>query len=310
MLRFLFLSSCVAFTLLHSLGCGPPAHSSCHPAALFGAPERLVYGGTALASLSKSGSCEPEDATVASADPSVVTVERLSSRGVELYGAGVGSTMIIVEEYGERTEYSVEVADHERFEVLHVERSVCDNPVSSGSLEGKALLAFAEQNFVVAYFDSRGLLVGRGLAEVTMPVATGGVSCDLRTSCNFEARCWRPTTAAQSIRVAVDEEEQTVEVTGVAADDVVDLLLISTDEDDAQPGQTIRVDALGVTSDGTRVHGVHASAAERWLPVPFAYDYRPGAEPLPLVVSAVHLEQEFVFRGDLKSADGLRDRVE
>ena len=175
-------------------------------------------------------------------------------------------------------------------------------PTSEGALDWKALLAEVPQQVLVTYHDPDGWLSGSGLADFVMPSANGS-ECEVWFGLTLKARCWRPVPGPQVIRVTVSETERWVSVTAAAPDDIVELVLARTEEEDAEPGETIRIGVLGLTDDGTEVYGMHASAADRWLPFPIAYEYDPDAEPQSLTVNAIGLKREFVYRGRLTWPD-------
>ena len=77
----------------------------------------------------------------------------------------------------------------------------------------------------------------------------------------------------------------------------VELLLVHDDERDAEPGQLIRVDALGVAEDGTTVDGMKPSTTNRSLLLPMAYEYDPAADVRTVEVTAAGFTEVLRFRG-------------
>lgn len=311
MLRNNFIVSVLALLALCLSACGDDSPYAPRDPNLFSVPERLALGATALASVIDDDGLPGVETEVTAADQGIVVIDQVSFDGevrsdlVGLRGVGIGRTTIAVQQGDRRTEYPIEVARPTRFNVLLVD----GNPwVAEGFLEGKTLLAQVDQHIVVTYYDPEGLLVGTGLADFLMPSVIGSECEPPFIPSWYDRRCWRPVLGPQSIHVTVDDQEQSVGVTAAAADDLVDLILVQTGEEDAQPGQKIRVDALGVTSDGTRVHGMHATAADGWIRFPIAYEYDPEAEPRSFSVSAGGLEQELVFQGDLTYAEPFWER--
>ena len=99
--------------------------------------------------------------------------------------------------------------------------------------------------------------------------------------------------------MTINEAEQQFEVVAVDDDDIVELLLVRTEEGNTDPGALIRVDALGVTEDGTMVYGMHAIAKADWLPVPFPimYEVDPDEDPSSFDVSAAGFMKELSGQG-------------
>lgn len=273
-----------AVSILSGTGCGSSPQQLPYP-KLSGAPERLALGATVEAGIVVySGEAE-----VSSADPTIVAVESPSPGGVVLRGVGVGKTTVSVQQDDRAVDYSVEVAAPTRFEVL------LGNPLfAEVPLQGKAIRALELQHVVVLIYDEEGLLVGRGLAEISMPA---GISeCQNGVGSWYEAVCWQPAPGPQSIRVTVNEKEQLIEITAVADDEIIELVLVHEEERDAEPGQLIRVDALGVTEDETMVYGMQASSLD-WMFFPMVYEYDPDADVALAQVRAAGLTQELRFRG-------------
>jgi hypothetical protein len=268
---------------------------------LNGVPDRLALGATAFARVPLDFSLPEVQLEVLAADETILAIDWVEHPLVALRGVGIGETTITarIRQTDPIVEYPIEVAAPTRFEVLLVSGNY---PTSEGALDGKALLAEVPQQVLVTYHDPDGWLSGSGLADFVMPSANGS-ECEVSFGLTLEARCWRPVPGPQVIRVTVSETERWVSMTAVAPDDIVDLVLARTEEEDAEPGETLRIDVLGLTDDGTEVYGMHASAADGWLPFPIAYAYDPDAEPQSLTVNAIGLERELVYRGRLTWPD-------
>ena len=280
-----FLIALSVLSVLSVSGCGSEPQQLPYP-ELSAVPERLALGAAVEAYvIVYSGEAE-----VSSADPTIVAVESLGSKTVVLRGVGVGKTTVSIRQDDRIIDYSVEVAAPTRFEVM------LGNPLfGEVILQGKAIRALELQHVVVLIYDGEGLLVGSGLAEIDMPV---GISeCPNLVNSWYDAVCWQPAPRPQSIRVTVNEEEQLIEFTGVADEEIVELVLVRDEERDAEPGQLIRVDALGVTRDGTTVYGMQPSTSEFFMLFPTVYEYDPDAGVSVVEVSAADLEQVLRFRG-------------
>lgn len=287
MLRKNFPFFLIALSVLSVSGCESHPQQLPDP-ELSAIPERLALGASVEAYvIVYSGEAE-----VSSADPTIVAVERLGSKGVVLRGVGVGKTTVSIRQDDRVIDYSVEVAAPTRFEVM------LGNPLfGEVILQGKAIRALELQHVVVLVYDGEGLLVGSGLAEIEMPA---GISeCPNLVNSWYDAVCWQPAPRPQSIRVTVNEEEQQIDITAVADDEIVELALVHEEERDAEPGQLIRVDALGVTEDGTTVYGMQPRTSALWMVFPMVYAYDPDAEVSLVEVRAAGLTQELRFRGSI-----------
>lgn len=239
------------------------------PPGLGHVPSRIAHNATALATVVGE---DRNDVIIASDDPSVVEVERISFTDIELRAVGVGDTIVTIEEGLLSNEYAIEVRAHDRFEVLHAEKGWPVDPVSVGSLRDRLLLAGVSQDIIVAYYDSDGLLSGGGLASFRVPGSACGTEFDRR----FDTACWIPREGDGSVRVSVQGEEAVfVPFTAVAAEDIVDILLLRVDEQDAEPGDVLHVEVVGATSHGKQVNGMHATIFGIKAAA-FAYQYDAG----------------------------------
>lgn len=256
-------------------------------------PPRIAHKATALVTVVGE---DRNDVIITSDDLSVVEVERISFTDIELRAVGVGDTIVTIEEGLLSNEYAIQVRAYDRFEVLHAERGWPVDPVSVGSLRDRLLLAGVSQDIIVAYYDSDGLLRGRGLASVRVPGRVCGTQFDRR----FDTACWIPTEGDASVRVDVQGEEIVfVPFTAVAAEDIVDILLLGADEQRAEPGDVLHVEVVGVTSDGQQVDGMHATILGIEMPA-FAYEYDPEAPPKTFTVEALDFQKDMVFRGEFQ----------
>ena len=82
-------------------------------------PKRFALGAKVVTEIEAAG----PDAAVWADNLDVIRVERVGSTLVELHAVGAGATVIRVEEDGRGEDYAVEVAPHERHEVLLVQRT-------------------------------------------------------------------------------------------------------------------------------------------------------------------------------------------
>ncbi|MGB5415678.1 MAG: hypothetical protein WBN01_13625 [Polyangiales bacterium] len=241
------------------------------------------------------------DVIITSAEPGIVEVERTSFTDIELRALGEGETKVSIEEGMLRNEYPIEVRAHDRFEVLHAERGWAVDPSSVSSLENLSVLADASQDIVVAYFDADGLLHGRGLASVALPRGTWpaiSTPCGAEFEWRFDGGCWDPAPGDHLLRVTTEgEDDLLVPFMAVPADDIVDILMVRPEEDELAPGELVFVEVVGLTADGTHVHGVHATFFGLGLGT-FAYEFVPELEPETIPVEALGIEKNLVYRGE------------
>ncbi len=262
-------------------------------------PSRLALGTTAFAEAILAG---PE-ARIAAIDPEILAVERTGADRVKLTTIGVGNTVLFVEENGRRREYAVEVGAHDRHEVLLVERGFLNlRPIAVVEPQHKALLAGAPQRIVVAYYDSQGLLLGSGLAKSML--ATRGEECEAEVAGPFDVFCLVLAPGLRVINIDVAGEQERIITGSVPKEDVVDLLLLRTEEEQAEPGDVIRVIAAGLTKEGTLVYGMQAEFGPQGMET-FAYEYEPGAPEERILVKAAGFEKELSYRGEFVPPEPL-----
>jgi hypothetical protein len=261
-------------------------------------PQRLALGATAVALVEV---LDP-DTIVTATNPDIVAVRRISATRLELTGVGVGETSVSLQEGSWSIVRPIEVAEHDRYEVLLVEEDPwTQGPLSMVAPHRKALLSDVPQRFVVTYHDSRGPLLGKGLADFALVPSTDG--CDIDPSWPFDAQCLVFEPGPHLIRIKVAGHHDEVIVTAVPEEEIVDLLLPRTDENDAEPGDLLRVDALGLSGRGTPVYGIHP-VFDQLLPS-LAYEYDPSAPLRRVTVTALGFERELTYRGHLSFPDSL-----
>ena len=271
----------------------------------FGGPElrdvpgRLALGTSAVAEVLVPG----PDTTVTAGNPDVLGVERIGSELVELTAVEIGQTSLFVEGDGRRREYSVEVAAHERYEVLLVERAPFSwRPVAVVTPQRIALLAGAPQRIVVVYYDSQGLLLGRGLADFAAPPRSD--ECEAQVAGPFDVVCLVLERGLHVVRFDVAGKQDGLVIGAVPKEDIVDLLLLRTEEERAAAGDIIRVIAVGLSAQGTRVYGVGAEFGSPGVES-MAYEYDPNAAARQISVKAAGFEEELTYRGYLVSPEPL-----
>ena len=228
-------------------------------------------------------------------------MDRTSFTDIEIRAVGEGETTVSIEGGMLRTEYPIEVRARDRFEVLHAERSWAVDPSSVSSLENLSVLADASQDIVVAYFDAHGLLHGRGLASVTLPRGTWpaiSTPCGAVFEWRFDGGCWEPAPGDHLLRVTIEgEDDLLVPFTALPADDIVDILIVRPEEDEVARGDLVFVEVVGLTANGTQVHGVHAKFFGLGLGT-FACEFVPELEPESIPVEALGIEKTLVYRGE------------
>jgi len=249
-----------------------------------------------------------EVATAVSSNPEVVQLRRIDDDHAELRFIGVGTSTITVSDGEDSTEKVVEVAQHERFDVLLVEVGlILPVVVPIGGLSGKAVVADLAQYFAVTYADAQGALAGAGLAEVTLPAEV--VPCELVIDAPLDLYCvLLEAPGPHLIGVQVGEEAFTALLGAVPKDEIESLVLLHEDESSLQPGDLVRVDAVGLTADGRSVHGLHPVFTSRGTTQGtdenygenvgyFSYEYDPQATLSHLEVVALDFRERLTFKG-------------
>lgn len=272
-------------------------------AALGNVPSRLALGATANPCVLRADA----SASVASADPSVVTVERVDALRVKLTGVGVGSTSVVLQHEGEKQDYPVEVAVAEQYEVRLAESAFWSSaPRPTVPMEERAFLADVPQHFLVIYSDSEGTLYGAGAAELTWPA--GAPECEHDIVGPVDVHCVTLKPGLHIVEAAFNGDERPLLLGAVPEEDIVELGVTRVAEGDAEPGHTVGVAAHGVTRAGTLAYGLQ----QKFLGYSetFAYEFDPSAEPQQANVSALGLEHEFSYRGIYAEVPALRSSCE
>lgn len=270
-------------------------------AALGDVPPRLALGAIATPSVHRAD----DTASITSANPSVVTVDRTHANQVLLTGVGVGQTTVSIHFDGRSQSYPVEVAPPERYELQLAERDFWNTgPIPTVPMQERAFLADVRQQFLVIYYDSDGPLFGRGLAELTWPPGVSECAHDIVGP--VDAHCVELDPGPHAVRVDFDGNEQAFLIGGVAQADIIDFHVWRVAEVDAEAGDLIGVAAHGVTIRGTRVFGMHQRFVEGTSET-FAYEYDPAAAPTQTKVHALDFTHDFEFRGSPVSIPPLWD---
>jgi hypothetical protein len=264
-------------------------------------PKRFALGAAVVTAIESDG----PSALVSAEDPDVIRVERIDSSHVELRAMGVGVTTIHVEEDGQVARYSVEVVVHERHEVLLVQQGWGVVPITP--VNDKALLSNVPQRILVALYDSEGLLFGGGLSALTLPERSQ--DCEHQSEARFDERCIIFEEGLHTLHVEVAGEEEDLMLGAVSEERIVDILLLrTTEEDDAEPGDVIRVDVLGLTETGTRVYGLPEArtTADMDLIGPLAYRFEPSSSVELVAFEALGFEAVIAIRGAVWFAPALK----
>ena len=247
-------------------------------------------------------------ATAESSNPEVVRLQRIDDEHAELSFIGEGTATITISDGEDSTEHIVEVARHERFDVLLVELGAIPTAVVPvGELSAKSLVADVAQYFVVAYSDAEGALAGGGLADVTLPAEV--TPCELIVNAPLDLYCvLLDAPGPHLIGFDVGEETYAALVGAVSEDQIESFVLLHADEATLEPGDVVRVDGVGQTADGVSVYGLHPVFTSRGTSDGtdenygenagyFTYEYDPQAEPSRLEVRALSFSQGLTFRG-------------
>lgn len=122
--------------------------------------------------------------------------------------------------------------------------------------------------------------------------------CGAEFEQRFDGGCWEPAPGDPALRVTMEgEDDVLVLFTSVRAEDIVDILIIHPEEDEVALGDLVFVEVVGLTADGTQVHGIHATFFRLGLGA-FAYQFVPELEPQTIPVEALGIEKNLVYRGE------------
>lgn len=265
-------------------------------------PPRLALNASAMA-VFRGHSAE---ARVTVADPQVLIIERVDSAQLEISAIGVGETTIVFENHGKTTEYPVEVAKHERHEVwLAAHDSWTGGPIPLVEIDGKSLLANTPQQLLVTYYDAHGLLYGSGLVELSPPLRSE--QCRRELGGPFDTICIAFDPGLHVLELGLSEEKETMVIGASTEEEIIDLEVLQADEALAQAGEILVVGAVGLTEQGTQVHGIGAEFVSTPLPTSglFAYEYVPGEATAITPVRALGFEKEASYRGRMTLPDSL-----
>lgn len=264
-------------------------------------PKRFALGAEAITEIVSDG----PDVVVSATDTDVIRVERVDSSHVALHAIGLGTTTIQVEDEGQVEDYRVEVAAHERSEVLLVQRSL--GPVPIVEIDETILVSDTPHQIVVALYDDEGLLFGTGLSELVLPERSEACAFDFGAS--FDGHCMVVEEGLHIMQVQVGGEEETVVLGAVAEQDILDLRVVaSKDERDAEAGELIDVDLWGLTARGRRVYGLVGQLVAPAIGIPgaFSYEFEPSAPVELISMEALGFERQLAIRGEIRLRPGLR----
>jgi hypothetical protein len=236
--------------------------------------------------------------SITSSNPNVVRVEKLGENRFKLHFVGSGKARLVASDSEGGRGATVRVAPHEGYRVTLVETAgTAVIPVDR--LSGKTILS-GEQDVAVLYYDSAGILFGRGLAEASLPETL--VPCEQRINAPVDLFCLNfQTENAESFIVRVGDEDRRISVNVVHPASVTDLRLLVDHHEAYQDDDLVRIDAVGVDDSGELVYGIHARFTS---PGPttdvgyFTYQAEPKHPASTLVVSALNCQRELVYQGE------------
>ena len=191
-------------------------------------------------------------------------MDRTSFTDIEIRAVGEGETTVSIEGGMLRTEYPIEVRARDRFE--GASRGEKLGGGSEFGVEPREPFGtrgrFARHRRCAKSSTRHGLLHGRGLASVTLPRGTWpaiSTPCGAVFEWRFDGGCWEPAPGDHLLRVTIEgEDDLLVPFTALPADDIVDILIVRPEEDEVARGDLVFVEVVGLTANGTQVHGVHA----------------------------------------------------
>lgn len=235
---------------------------------------------------------------ITSDDPSVVRVEKLGMNRFKLHFVGSGRATLIASDSEERRAETVSVRPHEGYYVILVE-SPGSAVVPVDDLTGKTILS-GEQDVAVLYYDSDGILFGRGLAETTLPRTL--VPCEQSSNAPVDLFCIDfQIETSEAFVVKVGNEARRVSVNVVNPESVSQLRLLVDYHEAYQDDDLVRIDAVGVDDAGELVYGIHAHFTS---PGPttdvgyFTYEPQRQAPVATLVVTALNFRSELEYQGE------------
>ena len=275
-----------------------------YDAELRNLPNRFALGASYTAEIVGAN----DYARAESSNPDVVRLRRVDGEHVELSFVGEGFATITVSDGEGSTDHTIEVARHERVDVLLVEIDLIGSAVVPiGVLNGKALVADLAQHFAVTYGDSKGALAGMGLAVVSLPAEV--MPCDLNVDAPLDLYCvMLPAPGPHLLGIQVGDEAFAAVVGAVPVEQIGSLVLLHEDESNLETGDLVRIDAVGLAADGVTVHGLHPVFASKGYTESteantgqnvgyFSYTYDAKAPTSRLEVFALDFKQQLRFKG-------------
>lgn len=261
-------------------------------------PRRMALGSSTVVSVMTRSGTRAENVT--SSDPEVVAVDRVNEDYAELHAVGVGMATVSIWDGVGFEAYSIAVAQHERFDVLLVERAfVPEATVSITPAHLNAVVSRRYLRYVVAYYDAEGLLYGSNLARFEPPA--GSEDCEPGWMGPFDAICLAIDDGLQVLRVDVEGFARDIVMVGVPKDSIIDLHVDYRPEiADAQPGDTIQLIAAGLTAQGTRVYGIPSTFNPELNPASvLTYQYDHARPPKEVVLTAFGITTQVSYEGEI-----------
>jgi hypothetical protein len=267
-------------------------------------PNRMALGSSTLVTvMTRSGT---GSGSVTSSDDEVLAIERVDENYAELHARGLGTATVSIWDGAGSEAYSITVAQHERFEVLLVERTlVPEYTISIAPAHLNAMVSHRSLQFVIAYYDAEGLLYGSNLASFERPA--GSEECASAWLGPFDTACLVLENGAQFLKVEVGDTEKEIAMVGVPEEDIIDLYADYRPKvADAQPGETIQVIAAGLTTQGTRVYGVPSVfETGNTPPSVLVYEYDPEMQAREVELTAFAISKAVSYEGEIQLPPNL-----
>lgn len=260
--------------------------------------------------------------TVSSDRPDVVRVDRPSEELLRFHFVAPGEATLTVTTVDDLRDQEVTVHEHDRFDVWLLE-TVYSDALPIAPLDGKSIWVVdsapvpTQHDIAILYGDADGQLFGGGLAEVSLQ--EGVTRCIARADLPVDSHCVEFNSVGEhSLGIRVGSEERSVSVQTVDPSDIVDLQLL-TDEHYAHGDEDlVRIDAVGLTADDTRVYGMMPNFEAGPIQGRQGNYYREnrgyfvfhpddGRDPVKLVVKATGFERETEYRGEYEEPINFDD---
>ena len=244
---------------------------------------------------------------ITSSDPSVVEVVALGDEEFELRMHAAGTVDLTVRDSDGESVETIEVATATRveFKIAETGPFVVTPTVQA---DGATVVAGKTQWLAIEHFDARGPLYGSDGVSVTWPSKI--TPCEPHGNTYLDLRCF-VTDDAGSHEVVVDAfgEVSQLQIDTVLAQDVVELVVAAPDESELVAGETVRLEAYGLTADGVRVDGLGAAFSDpNWLGTGhLGYTYDPRAPFVSVTIIALDLSTTVRIRGEFTVVENAYD---